>query len=315
MRFNMCYDNSCLQGIPGRKKRVSVSRIHTCEVLQIMSDNNRTNTKLPTDWEENDGLSENEHLGGNMDPQWGEMLDSFAQNDSASAFDDDFSDDFSDDLSDDLSDDFSDGAEEKDSVEPDGFFDDDFSPEENQVSDPVAHPRAHKPSYDKNMIIRLCIVVVSTLFGIGVLFYISMNHSAGNEDIPIADSSMEEYVATTSSDAPDANSSQQPVSSMEQVSSTEEVSSVEEVSSDETTSSETKYKTLKKGDKGKAVLKMQKRLCRLGYIKENSCTGYYGEFTEKIIKQFQKAAGLKQTGKADSKTLTRLYADDAPKAK
>ena len=183
------------------------------------------------------------------------------------------------------------------------------------MSDPVAHPRAHKPSYDKNMIIRLCIVVVSTLFGIGVLFYISMNHSAGNEDIPIADSSMEEYVATTSSDAPDANSSQQPVSSMEQVSSTEEVSSVEEVSSDETTSSETKYKTLKKGDKGKAVLKMQKRLCRLGYIKENSCTGYYGEFTEKIIKQFQKAAGLKQTGKADSKTLTRLYADDAPKAK
>ena len=42
MRFNMCYDNSCLQGIPGRKKRVSVSRIHTCEVLQIMSENNRS---------------------------------------------------------------------------------------------------------------------------------------------------------------------------------------------------------------------------------------------------------------------------------
>ena len=90
---------------------------------------------------------------------------------------------------------------------------------------------------------------------------------------------------------------------------------MEEVSSDENNTSETKYKTLKKGNKGEDVLKMQKRLCQLGYIKEESCTGYYGEITEKKIKQFQKAAGLKQTGKANSQTLKKLFADDAPKAK
>ena len=58
---------------------------------------------------------------------------------------------------------------------------------------------------------------------------------------------------------------------------------------------------------------MQQRLVKLGYIDEKSCTGYFGEYTEKVIKRFQKKAGLQQTGIADNETLTRLYADDAPK--
>lgn len=86
---------------------------------------------------------------------------------------------------------------------------------------------------------------------------------------------------------------------------------------EETTSATaaTTYRALKQGDKDEDVLNMQKRLAKLGYISENSCTGYYGEYTTKTVKRFQKKAGLKQTGAADLVTLERLYADDAPKYK
>lgn len=80
-----------------------------------------------------------------------------------------------------------------------------------------------------------------------------------------------------------------------------------------TTAATSDYQTLKTGDKNKDVKKMQERLLKLGYIGQESCTGYFGEYTEKIVKRFQKKAGLEQTGIADNETLTRLYADDAPK--
>ena len=83
----------------------------------------------------------------------------------------------------------------------------------------------------------------------------------------------------------------------------------------ETTASaaETAYKALQPGEESKDVMKMQKRLTALGYMNAESCTGYYGDFTKKRLKQFQKKAGLQQTGIADEATLERLYADDAPK--
>lgn len=72
------------------------------------------------------------------------------------------------------------------------------------------------------------------------------------------------------------------------------------------------YKTLKKGSSGDEVKQMQLRLCELGYLNKDSCTGYYGDFTKKIVSMFQKKVGLKETGIADNETLTKLYADDAP---
>lgn len=62
-----------------------------------------------------------------------------------------------------------------------------------------------------------------------------------------------------------------------------------------------------------AVRKMRERLYKLGYITKGSCTGYYGEATQKYLKIFQRNAGLPQTGIVDSETLAVLYADDAPK--
>lgn len=70
--------------------------------------------------------------------------------------------------------------------------------------------------------------------------------------------------------------------------------------------------TLKLDDENNNVKAMQQRLFDLGYItdKEN-VTGYYGEVTQKAVKDFQKASGLKQSGTADNKTLTALFKSDA----
>ena len=40
--------------------------------------------------------------------------------------------------------------------------------------------------------------------------------------------------------------------------------------------------------------------------------GDFGSKTQTAVKLFQQAAGLEATGIADSATLTRMYADDAP---
>ena len=87
----------------------------------------------------------------------------------------------------------------------------------------------------------------------------------------------------------------------------------DESSSDEPTESQPKYQTLRPGDKNEEVRKMQRRLLKLGYMSSDSCTGYYGDFTKKRVQMFQSRANLKATGIADSQTLERLYADDAPK--
>ena len=70
--------------------------------------------------------------------------------------------------------------------------------------------------------------------------------------------------------------------------------------------------SLKLDDENDNVKAMQQRLFDLGYItdKEN-VTGYYGEVTQKAVKEFQKASGLKQSGTADNKTLTALFKSDA----
>lgn len=70
--------------------------------------------------------------------------------------------------------------------------------------------------------------------------------------------------------------------------------------------------SLKLDDENDNVKAMQQRLYDLGYItdKEN-VTGYFGEITQKAVKEFQKASGLTQSGTADSNTLTALFKNDA----
>lgn len=79
-------------------------------------------------------------------------------------------------------------------------------------------------------------------------------------------------------------------------------------------SSSSEPSVLKNGSQGSAVEKLQKRLKALGYFEED-VTGYFGSYTEKCVKEYQKAAGLTVDGIAGSDVLGTIYKDDAPKKK
>ena len=72
------------------------------------------------------------------------------------------------------------------------------------------------------------------------------------------------------------------------------------------------FKTISKGSKNHAMVKkIQKALISKGYYKSPSGKAYavdgiYGDYTEKAVKQFQKAKKLKVTGKVDEKTAKKL---------
>ncbi len=73
----------------------------------------------------------------------------------------------------------------------------------------------------------------------------------------------------------------------------------------------TRYAALSKGDRGLRVELMQQRLKKLGYY-EGKASGRYNQATKDAVKDFQTAAGLKATGKANAKTLRKLYGKKAP---
>lgn len=72
------------------------------------------------------------------------------------------------------------------------------------------------------------------------------------------------------------------------------------------------WKTVSKGSKDSAtVKKIQKALKKNGYYLEYNghylkVDGIYQKYTEMAVKQFQKAKGLKVTGKVDEKTAIKL---------
>lgn len=72
------------------------------------------------------------------------------------------------------------------------------------------------------------------------------------------------------------------------------------------------YTTLTRGDESEEVLRMQNRLWELGFLQDDR-DGNFGGNTYTAVKAFQQSAGLDVTGIADSKTLTVLYSDDAPR--
>lgn len=72
--------------------------------------------------------------------------------------------------------------------------------------------------------------------------------------------------------------------------------------------------SMKRGNTGELVTKLQKRLIALGYL-SGSATGTYDANTASAVKAFQKKNGLTGTGTADSATQKLLYSDSALDAK
>ena len=70
--------------------------------------------------------------------------------------------------------------------------------------------------------------------------------------------------------------------------------------------------TLKRGDTGEAVKRVQARLRDLGYF-SGVIGGNYKDITEASVRVFQEQAKLEVTGVCDAKTLEALFSDSAPK--
>lgn len=71
------------------------------------------------------------------------------------------------------------------------------------------------------------------------------------------------------------------------------------------------YAALEPGMSGDEVETLNATLMILGYL-DGELSDEYGEETEAAVRAFQLAAGLEETGLADSNTQAALYAEDAP---
>ncbi len=68
------------------------------------------------------------------------------------------------------------------------------------------------------------------------------------------------------------------------------------------------------GDQGDQVKKVQSLLSKYGYLNAANATGYYGEITEKAVKNFQKQNKLTQDGSVGVQTLAKLTGDNVKRA-
>lgn len=70
---------------------------------------------------------------------------------------------------------------------------------------------------------------------------------------------------------------------------------------------------LQQGDKGKDVLRVQRRLRALDYLPGGD-DGYFGVHTEVALKYFQRLNGLEETGVTDEVTQAKLFSNDVVKS-
>lgn len=72
-----------------------------------------------------------------------------------------------------------------------------------------------------------------------------------------------------------------------------------------------KANKIENGMSGDTVMKIQKRLYALNYLRSSAVTGYYGSTTEAAVKLFQKNNKLTQDGKVGRQTMNKLFSDSA----
>lgn len=75
-------------------------------------------------------------------------------------------------------------------------------------------------------------------------------------------------------------------------------------------SADTPFYQVKNGDSGNDIVQIQNRLYQLGYISESSVTGYYGDNTEKGVKDMQARNGITVDGTVGKETINLIYSDE-----
>lgn len=64
------------------------------------------------------------------------------------------------------------------------------------------------------------------------------------------------------------------------------------------------------GDQNESVIRIQRLLSQYGYLSSANITGYFGEVTEKAVKNFQSANGLASDGSVGIQTMTKLTSNN-----
>ena len=73
---------------------------------------------------------------------------------------------------------------------------------------------------------------------------------------------------------------------------------------------DTTYQTLKKGDKGEAVLQLKHRMYELGYFTTANYSNEFNDVTVKRLKELQQKNGLTQDGVATPEVQALIFSDD-----
>lgn len=74
-------------------------------------------------------------------------------------------------------------------------------------------------------------------------------------------------------------------------------------------------RTLRSGNTGSAVRKLQARLAKRGFISSKAVSGRYGASTSRAIRQFQMMAGLSVSGTATTATIKKLFSSGGRRPK
>ena len=80
------------------------------------------------------------------------------------------------------------------------------------------------------------------------------------------------------------------------------------------TSGNAKANKIENGMSGDTVMKIQKRLYALNYLRSSCVTGYFGSTTEAAVKKFQQNNKITVDGKVGRETMNKLFSDDAKRA-
>ena len=75
-------------------------------------------------------------------------------------------------------------------------------------------------------------------------------------------------------------------------------------------SADAPYYKVKNGDSGHDIVNIQQRLYQLGYLMDNSLTGYFGDATEEAVKKMQERNNISTDGAVGKETINLLYSDE-----